>query len=133
DHLTFAYREGSPPVLAGVDFQVAAGQTVALVGRTGAGKSTVLSLIPRLFNPPEGSLFLDGIDVRRLPLARLRSAIGMVPQETFLFSSTIRENIALGVPDAPLEEVLEAARIAGLEPDLALFPNGLDTVVGERG
>jgi ATP-binding cassette subfamily B protein len=133
DHLTFAYREGSPPVLAGADFQVAAGQTVALVGRTGAGKSTVLSLIPRLFNPPEGSLFLDGIDVRRLPLARLRSAIGMVPQETFLFSSTIRENIALGVPDAPLEEVLEAARIAGLEPDLALFPNGLDTVVGERG
>lgn len=133
ERLTFAYREGTAPVLAGVDFQVAAGQTVALVGRTGSGKSTVLSLIPRLIDPPEGTLFVDGIDVRRLPLARLRSAIGMVPQETFLFSATIRENIALGRPDATEEEVREAARLASLEPDLALFPKGLDTVVGERG
>jgi ATP-binding cassette subfamily B protein len=132
-HLTFSYRGGLPPMLHGVDIQVAAGQTVALVGRTGSGKSTILSLIPRLFDPPEGALFVDGIDVRRIPLARLRSAIGMVPQETFLFSSTIRENIALGRPGAPLEEVLEAARTAGLEADLVQFPNGLDTVVGERG
>jgi ATP-binding cassette subfamily B protein len=133
DHLTFTYRDGLPPVLRDVDVQVAAGQTVALVGRTGSGKSTVLSLIPRLFDPPEGTLFVDGLDVRRIPLARLRQAIGMVPQETFLFSSTIRENITLGRPEATLDEVLEAARIAGLESDLALFPNGLDTVVGERG
>jgi ATP-binding cassette subfamily B protein len=133
DHLTFSYRDGLPPMLHGVDIQVAAGQTVALVGRTGSGKSTILSLIPRLFDPPEGTLFVDGIDVRRIPLARLRSAIGMVPQETFLFSSTIRENIALGRPGAPLDEVLEAARIAGLGSDLVQFPNGLDTVVGERG
>jgi len=132
-HLTFAYREGMAPVLAGVDFQVAAGQTVALVGRTGSGKSTVLSLIPRLNDPPEGTLFVDGIDVRRLPLARLRSAIGMVPQETFLFSATIRENIAFGRPDATDEQVREAARLASLEPDLALFPKGLETMVGERG
>ncbi len=132
-HLTFSYREGLPPTLHGVDVQVPAGQTVALVGRTGSGKSTILSLIPRLFDPPEGTLFVDGIDVRRVPLARLRSAIGMVPQETFLFSSTIRENISLGRPGAPLEEVLEAARIAGLESDLVQFPNGLDTIVGERG
>jgi ATP-binding cassette subfamily B multidrug efflux pump len=137
ERLTFAYREGAEPVLTGVDFQVAAGQTVALVGRTGSGKSTVLALIPRLIDPPEGTLFLDGIDVRRLPLARLRSAIGMVPQETFLFSATIRENIsfggAFGRPEATEEEVREAARLASLEPDLALFPKGLDTMVGERG
>ncbi len=133
DRLTFTYRDGLPPVLRDVDVQVAAGQTVAVVGRTGSGKSTLLSLIPRLFDPPEGTLFVDGVDVRRIPLARLRQAIGMVPQETFLFSSTIRENITLGRPEASLDEVLEAARIAGLESDLVLFPNGLETVVGERG
>lgn len=133
EHLTFAYHEGAAPVLAGVDFQVAAGQTVALVGRTGSGKSTVLALIPRLIDPPEGTLFVDGIDVRRLPLARLRSAIGMVPQETFLFSATIRENIAFGRPEATEDQVREAARLASLEPDLALFPKGLETMVGERG
>ncbi|HEX5717758.1 MAG TPA: ABC transporter ATP-binding protein [Thermoanaerobaculia bacterium] len=133
ERLTFAYREGAAPVLAGVDFQVQAGQTVALVGRTGSGKSTVLALIPRLIDPPEGTLFVDGIDVRRLPLARLRSAIGMVPQETFLFSATIRENVAFGRVDATEEEIREAARLASLEPDLALFPKGLDTLVGERG
>jgi ATP-binding cassette subfamily B protein len=131
--LTFAYHEGDAPVLSGVDLQVAAGQTVAVVGRTGAGKTTLLSLIPRLIDPPPGTLTVDGLDVRRLPLARLRAAIGMVPQETFLFSATIRENIALGRPDASLEEVARAARLAGLEQDLAAFPNGLDTMVGERG
>jgi len=131
--LTFAYHEGETPVLADVDLQVAAGQTVAVVGRTGAGKTTLLSLIPRLIEPPEGSLAVDGADVRRMPLARLRAAIGMVPQETFLFSASIRDNIALGRPEAAVEEVVRAARLAGLEPDLAAFPHGLDTMVGERG
>jgi ATP-binding cassette, subfamily B, multidrug efflux pump len=131
--LTFAYREETGPVLTDVDLQVAAGQTVAVVGRTGSGKTTLLALIPRLIDPPEGTLMVDGTDVRRLPLARLRSAIGMVPQETFLFSATIRENIALGRPDAAPEQILRAAHLAGLEPDLASFPNGLDTMVGERG
>jgi ATP-binding cassette subfamily B protein len=131
--LTFAYREGEPPVLANVDLQVPAGQTVAVVGRTGAGKTTLLSLIPRLIDPPEGTLAVDGADVRRMPLARLRSAIGMVPQETFLFSASIRDNIALGRPDASVEDVIRAARLAGLESDLAGFPKGLDTMVGERG
>jgi ATP-binding cassette subfamily B protein len=133
DGLTFSYNPGAAPVLADIDVDVPAGQTVAIVGRTGSGKSTLLALIPRLLDPAERSLAVDGIDVRRLPLARLRSAIGMVPQETFLFSATIRDNIAFGRPDAPLEEVLEAARLAGLEADLALFPQGLDTIVGERG
>jgi ATP-binding cassette subfamily B multidrug efflux pump len=131
--LTFAYGAGQPPVLQGIDLQVAAGQTVALVGRTGSGKSTLLSLIPRLLDPPPGSLAVDGCDVRHLPLARLRAAIAMVPQETFLFSATVAENIALGVPDAAAEDVGEAARLAGLEPDLAAFPQGLATRVGERG
>jgi ATP-binding cassette subfamily B multidrug efflux pump len=131
--LTFAYCDGRPAVLRAIELQAAAGQTVALVGRTGAGKSTLLSLIPRLLDPPPGTLAVDGIDVRRLPLARLRSAIAMVPQETFLFSATLRDNIALGVPDASGQEVAEAARLAGLEPDLAGFPKGLETMVGERG
>src|SRR5436305_5593306 len=131
--LTFAYHEGEAPVLADVDLQVAAGQTVAVVGRTGAGKTTLLSLVPRLIDPPPGTLAVDGLDVRRLPLAGLRAAIGMVPQETFLFSATLRENVALGRPGASLEEVARAARLAGLEQDLASFPNGLDTMVGERG
>ncbi|HEY0514372.1 MAG TPA: ABC transporter ATP-binding protein [Thermoanaerobaculia bacterium] len=130
--LTFAYREGTP-VLSRIDLDVPAGRTVAVVGRTGAGKSTLLALLPRLIDPPQGGLLVDGIDVRRLPLARLRGAIGMVPQETFLFSATIRENIALGRPGASVEQVLEAARLAGLGTDLAAFPNGLDTMVGERG
>lgn len=130
--LTFSYGEAEP-VLRGIDLQVVAGQTVAVVGRTGSGKSTLLGLIPRLVDPPEGTLFVDGMDVRRLPLARLRSVIGMVPQETFLFSATVLENIAFGRPEASREEVAEAARLAGLEPDLAAFPAGLDTVVGERG
>ena len=132
-NLNFSYKESLPPVLQGIELQVTAGQTVALVGKTGSGKSTLISLIPRLFDPPEGTLWVDGIDVRRIPLARLREAVGMVPQESFLFSATIRENIALGRPDATEAEILEAARLASLESDLASFPQGLDTVVGERG
>ncbi len=130
--LSFSYREGVP-VLSDIDLQVPAGKTVAVVGRTGSGKSTLLALIPRLINPPHGALRVDGTDIRHLPLARLRASTGMVPQETFLFSATIRENIALGRPDATLEQVAEAARLAGLGPDLESFPNGLDTIVGERG
>jgi len=130
--LSFAYGDG-PPVLWDVDFDAPAGTTVALVGRTGAGKSTLLSLIPRLFEPPEGTVFVDGRDVRRLRLAPLRRAIGTVPQETFLFSATVRENIALGRPEATDDEVREVARMAGLEVDLESFPQGLETRVGERG
>jgi ATP-binding cassette subfamily B protein len=130
--LSFAYAGGGE-VLSGVDFSVPAGTTVAVVGRTGSGKSTLLSLIPRLANPPEESLFLDGIDVRRLPLARLREAVAMVPQESFLFSTTVRDNVAFGRPDASEEEITEVVEMAGLVDDLADFPKGLDTRVGERG
>ncbi len=121
------------PVLVDVDLSVPAGSTVALVGRTGSGKSTLLSLLPRLFEPPRGTVFVDGHDVRDLQLGPLRRSIGMVPQETFLFSTTLRENIRFGRPGANDAEVAEAAALAGLEMDLAAFPQGLDTVVGERG
>ncbi len=131
--LTFSYDGAVEPVLRDIDLDIAAGRTAAIVGRTGAGKSTLLSLIPRLVNPPEGTLAIDGVDARRLPLAALRAAIAAVPQETFLFSASVRDNIALGRPDAAIEEVAEAARLAGLEDDLGDFPQGLDTLVGERG
>ncbi len=103
------------------------------MGHTGCGKSTLASLIPRLLDPSSGSIALDGIDLRELDPQDLRREIGYVPQETFLFSATLGENIAFGVPDASEDEIRRAAEIAGLGPDLAGFPDGLGTVVGERG
>ena len=131
--LAFAYEDGQTPVLEGIDLDIEAGTTVAVVGRTGAGKSTLLSLIPRLIDPPEGQLTIDGVEIHRLPLADLRRAIAMVPQETILFSTTIRDNVAFGRRDASDEEILRIAELAGLDRDLTGFPEGLDTRVGERG
>ncbi len=131
--LDFSFSDKEAPALRGIDLEVEAGQTVAVVGRTGSGKSTLLSLLPRLLEPPAGTLLIDGVEVHELPLARLRRAIAMVPQESFLFSTTIRENIALGRPEASPEDVDEAARLAGLEVDIESFPQGLETMVGERG
>jgi len=131
--LTFTYPDAGEPALRDLDLEVRAGQTVAVVGRTGAGKSSLLQLLPRLFDPPPGTLLLDGVDARRLRLAELRAAIAMVPQETFLFSATVAENIALGKPTASRAEVERAAELAGLADDLLELPQGLDTVVGERG
>ncbi len=130
--LTFRYATG-PEVLTGVAFEAPAGSTVALVGRTGSGKSTLLSMLPRLLDPPRGTVFVDGRDVRDLPLAELRQAIAAVPQETILFSTTIGENIAMSRPDATREEILAAAATAGLEAELDELPDGLETLVGERG
>ena len=131
--LDFTYEDDGPQALAGIDYEIEAGQTVAVVGRTGSGKSTLLSLVPRLIDPPEGRLEIDGVDIRHLPLATLRRAIAMVPQETLLFSATIRDNIAYGRAEATETEVLKAVEVAGLVSDLADFPKGLDTMVGERG
>jgi ATP-binding cassette subfamily B protein len=131
--LTFRYRPELAPALADVEFEIPAGSTVGLVGRTGSGKSTLLGLVARLHDPPPGALWVDGHDVRDLSLAALRGAIAMVPQESFLFSATVAENIAFGRPGASREQVAAAAAAAGLEADLAGFPRGLDTVVGERG
>ncbi|MEM6455086.1 MAG: ABC transporter ATP-binding protein [Acidobacteriota bacterium] len=122
-----------PTVLRGIDLAIPAGRTIALVGRTGAGKSTLLGLVPRLIEAAPGALAIDGVDVRRWPLDALRDGIAMVPQESFLFSTTVGENIALGVPNADPSAIREAASLAALDDDLARFPDGLDTIVGERG
>ena len=138
--LTFAYD--GVPVLRDIDLHVPAGATVAIVGPTGSGKSTLVSLLPRLFDAPPGTLFVDGHDVRRLPLSTLRGAIGFVPQESFLFSATVRENVAFGTREdgSPSTSVIDedrraewAASVAQLEKDLRDFPLGFDTTVGERG
>jgi len=119
--------------LSSVSLRIEAGQTVAIVGHTGCGKTSLVQMIPRLIDPTSGVVTLDGVDLRNLDPEQLRRHIGFVPQETFLFSSTIAGNIALGVPDATREQIERAASIAGLGPDIASFPAGLDTVVGERG
>ncbi len=120
-------------VLDGVSLQIPPGSTVAIVGRTGSGKSTLVHLIPRLIDPTEGAVRLGGIDIREYDPAELRRRIAFVPQETFLFSATLAENIAFGAPEASREQIERAARMAGLEQDLESLPKGLDTEVGERG
>src|SRR5262249_51827958 len=110
-----------------------AGQTVAIIGESGSGKSTLLKLLLGFYTPTEGSLRIDGVDVRDLELASLRSRIGLVAQEPFIFTGTLRENIALGRPEAKLAEVVEAARAAGLEDFIAGLPERYETVIGERG
>ncbi|HLY20149.1 MAG TPA: ABC transporter transmembrane domain-containing protein, partial [Bryobacteraceae bacterium] len=118
--------------LDGVDLCIEAGTTVAVVGHTGSGKSTLVSLVPRLFDPTEGTVAIDGIDLRDADPAGIRRQIGFVPQETFLFSATIAGNIAFGVEQATDEEIRRAAEIAGLSSDIEGFPNGYQTIVGER-
>jgi ATP-binding cassette subfamily B protein len=132
-HLSFGYDER--PVVHDVSFTVPAGTTTAIVGGTGSGKSTLLHLLARLRNPPPGTVFVDGVDVRQIPLAVLRRAIGFVPQEPFLFSASIAENIALGAhaEHATPERVAEAAAVSRLDKDVRDFPAGFETVVGERG
>ncbi len=126
-------RHETTVALDGVSLRIRPGQTVAIAGHTGSGKTSLVQLIPRMVDPSSGVVTIDGIDLRELDPEALRRHIGFVPQETFLFSSTIAENIAFGVPDVSREEILRAADIAGLTPDLAGFPDGIDTVVGERG
>ncbi len=133
-NLTFTYPGSSEPALRDVSLDVRPGRTLALVGPVGGGKSTVLALLPRLYEPPPGAIELDGVDVARIPLDRLREAFAYVPQDAFLFSDTIRGNLAYAVEGelAP-EQAVAAATTAGLARDLQSFPRGLDTVVGERG
>jgi ATP-binding cassette, subfamily B, multidrug efflux pump len=131
-HLTFAY--GDREVLHDVSLTIPAGSTTAIVGATGSGKSTLLGVLPRLHDAPPGTVFIDGVDVRRIPLQTLRGAIGFVAQEPFLFSATIADNIAFGMPrEAGRARVEEAAAAARLDKDVASFPRGYDTMVGERG
>ena len=116
-----------------LNLTIPAAATVAIVGHTGSGKTTLVQLIPRMIDPARGAVLLDGVDLREFDPEALRRAIGFIPQETFLFSATLGENIAFGVPDATEEEIRRAAGLAGLGPDLEGFPDGLKTVVGERG
>ena len=129
-NLTFTY--GGTTVLRDISVTIPAGTTTAIVGATGSGKSTLLNVLPRLHDAPPGTVFIDGVDVRRIALPVLRGAIGFVPQEPFLFSTTIAANIAFGASERP-SSVDDAARIARLDKDVDSFPNGYDTVVGERG
>jgi len=129
--LTFTYTNHA--VLRDIDLHVRAGETLGIVGRTGSGKSTLLALITRIFEPPPETIFIDGKPVESIPLRQLREWIGMVPQETFLFSESIAENIRFGRGDASADDVDHAARLAGLGADVATFPQGLETVIGERG
>jgi ATP-binding cassette subfamily B protein len=129
--LSFSY--GETPVLYGITLKIPAGSSLAIVGPTGSGKSTLVSLLSRMHEAPPGTLLIDGRPIREYPLAVLRHNIGMVPQETFLFSETIRENLRFGVPGASEEELLQATEAAHIRQEFAEFPEGLETMVGERG
>jgi ABC-type multidrug transport system fused ATPase/permease subunit len=120
-------------VLEDIDLEIAPGQTVALIGHTGSGKSTLASLVPRFYDVDQGRVTIDGVDVRDVKLASLRRAIGIVAQDPFLFSATVRDNIAFGAPDARDEDVGRAARLAQAHEFIDELPDGYDTVVGERG
>jgi ATP-binding cassette subfamily B protein len=130
-HLNFSY--GETEVLREISLRIPAGSSLAIVGPTGSGKSTLVNLISRMYEAPEGSLLIDGRPVREYPLGVLRRNIGMVPQETFLFSETLRENLAFGAPHAGAEELLEAAEAAHILKEFEEFPQGFETMVGERG
>jgi ATP-binding cassette subfamily B protein len=131
EDVTYAYA--GEPILEHFTLHVPAGSTVAIVGATGAGKSTLARLLTRVDDPQSGRILFDGVDLRDLPLELLRRLVGYVPQETFLFSESLLENIALGAPDAPAEAVTRAVELSQLSADLEQFPAGLQTVIGERG
>lgn len=134
ENVTFTYGgHGGEPVLEGIDLVVEPGETVALVGATGAGKSTLVNLVPRFYEVSEGRVTLDGVDVRDVTLDSLRAQVGVVLQETVLFSGTIRDNIRYGRPDASDEEVVAAARAAQAHDFISRFPAGYDTPIGQRG
>lgn len=133
ENVTFRYVGGGEPVLKNVTFEAKSGETIALLGATGSGKTSIINLLPRFYDPVEGSITIDGHDLRDVTLDSLRSQIGIVLQETTLFSGTIRENIAFGKPDATLEEVQAAAKSAAAHDFIMSFPDGYNTHVGERG
>ncbi|NNE08662.1 MAG: ABC transporter ATP-binding protein, partial [Gemmatimonadetes bacterium] len=133
ENIAFQYQGTEKPVLHDLTFHVREGETVAVVGAIGSGKSTLLRLIARLYDVTEGAIRLDGIDLREWGLHAVRDAIGFVPQETFLFSLSIRNNVRFGSPDKPEEQIRAACELARLTDDLARFPNDWETIVGERG
>jgi ABC-type multidrug transport system fused ATPase/permease subunit len=133
EKVAFAYPAGGAATLQDVSFEASAGQTVAIVGATGSGKSTLVHLIPRFYDPTAGRVLIDGVDVREYVLDDLRHAVGMIFQETVLFTATVAENIAYGRPDATREQIAAAARAAHAHDFITQLANGYDTVIGERG
>ncbi|MBL8090604.1 MAG: ABC transporter ATP-binding protein [Anaerolineales bacterium] len=133
DNVTFRYFGGGEPVLSNVSFEAKSGETIALLGATGSGKTTIINLLPRFYDPSEGQITIDGHELRDVTLDSLRSQIGIVLQETTLFSGTIRENIAFGKPDAKDEEIIAAAQAAQAHDFISSFPEKYNTHVGERG
>jgi ATP-binding cassette, subfamily B, multidrug efflux pump len=131
-NLTFKYPDGSA-VLHDINLKVPEGTSLAIVGPTGSGKTTLVSLIPRIYDTPRGEVLLDGRSLQDYPLSNLRHSIGFVPQETFLFSDTIRENIAFGVESATDDDIRQAAQGSNIAQDIEGFPEGYNTMVGERG
>jgi ATP-binding cassette subfamily B protein len=131
--LTFNYLGANESTLKDVNLRIAPGQTIAFVGSVGSGKSTLMNIVPRLLEAPPGQVMIDNRSIRDLSLKQVRQSIGYVPQETFVFSDTIANNIAFGVDSASTAEIEQAAREAGLAEDVATFPLGYGTVVGERG
>lgn len=129
--VSFSYDE--EPILKEINLKVKPGEIVGVVGPSGSGKTTLVDLIPRFYDPTKGAILIDGIDIRKVKLDSLRRQIGIVSQETVLFATTIRENIAYGKPDATLEEIVEAAKVANAHDFIMKLPNGYDTMVGERG
>ncbi len=132
-NLTFAYTADGPTVLEDINLHIPAGTSLAIVGPTGSGKTTLINLIPRIYDAAKGSVLIDGKPIREFPVQALRRQIGVVPQETFLFSDTIEHNISFGVPDATDKDVEEAAGIAHIRTEIVEFPKGFSTIVGERG
>jgi ATP-binding cassette subfamily B multidrug efflux pump len=133
ENVTFRYFGGGEPVLNNVSFEAKPGETIALLGATGSGKTTIINLLPRFYDPSEGRITIDGYDLRDVTIDSLRSQIGIVLQETTLFSGSIRENIAFGKPEATLEEIQNAATAAAAHDFIMSFPDGYETHVGERG
>jgi ATP-binding cassette, subfamily B, multidrug efflux pump len=132
-NLNFTYPTGGPEILHNINLEIPAGTSLAIVGPTGCGKSSLVGLIPRLHDAPAGSILVDDRPIRDYPLAQLRAEIGFVPQETFLFSDSIAQNIAFGRPEATSPEILDAATTAHIAAEILEFPNGFETRVGERG
>ena len=132
ENVTFAYVPGQP-VLQEINLEVEPGEIVALVGPSGAGKTSLVNLLPRFYDPTAGRVRLDGIDLRELSLRELRQQIGLVPQETIPFGVSVRENILFGRPEPPEQEIIEAARIANAHDFITALPEGYDTLVGEQG